>query len=158
MRKPQGALDLSEVIMKTLLSKTRYKISLALAQVLIGGALVIAGGVPVLAYDNNCSPANYYKLPGQGVAKLEPIIVATIIGNSNCRVYLYGFNNSGDLVKLNSYGVVGDRVELYSVVWGYGGEPYYQVYFPNTRLWAWLPETYLWPDNDNFSVVEPHER
>jgi hypothetical protein len=144
--------------MRVILSKIYFSIPLFLTGTFISIASLIAGNVPVLAYDNNCSPVSYYKLPGQGVAKLEPIITATIVGNSNCRVYLYGFNNSGDLVKLNNYGVVGDKVEIYSVVWGYEGEPYYQIYFPNTRFWAWLPETYLWPDNDNFSVVEPHER
>ena len=77
--------------------------------------------------------------------------------NVGCRVYLYGFNDSGDLVKLNSYGVVGDRVQFYSLVLGVLGHEgwYYQVYFPKTRFWAWLPRRHLIPDRNTFDLISP---
>lgn len=150
--------------MKTVLSKTRYKISLVLAQVLIGGALVIAGSKPALSnevplnYVSNCSPEAYYGAFGPSKRdRIDPILTATIIGDPNCRVYLYGFNNNGDLVKLNSYGVVGDRVEVYSLAYGRGScnfMQYFQVYFPKTRFWAWLPDIYLRLDRTRFHIID----
>ena len=113
-----------------------------LSSLILGVSLFVITQTPSQA--NNCNPASYYKIPGQGITRLDRILTGNIVGNSNCRVYLYGFNNSGDLVKLNSYGLVGDRVELYSAVWGYGDDMYYQVYFPSSNFWAWIPEMYVW--------------
>lgn len=115
-----------------------------LSSLVLGLSLLVITQTPSKA--DNCNPASYHKIPGQGITRLDRILTGNIVGNSNCRVYLYGFNNSGDLVKLSSYGLAGNRVELYSTVWGYGDDMYYQVYFPDSDYWAWIPEMYVWVD------------
>ena len=97
---------------------------------------------------DNCNPSDHYEIPAQSIYKFDDILTSTILGNPNCRVYLYGLNNSGDLVKLGSYGLVGDRIHIYSAVWGYSDEMYGQVYFPDTDFWAWLPFENVWEESD----------
>lgn len=108
-------------------------------------SLVLAISAPVaLAETNNCTPANAYK-PGVATTTFDEVYAATLAGDAECVIPLYSPSDSGDLmVRLESYGLVGDSVHLYQVSSTIGGQDlFYQVYFPETEYWAWVPAVWV---------------
>jgi hypothetical protein len=111
----------------------------------LGAALAFlsTGIAPGLARADNCDPVTVYLVPGQGIRELETVLKARIVGNPDCRVYLYAVPGDETLTLTDSYGLVGDEIHLYGLVVGYSNRVFYQVYFPSSGHWAWLPEEYV---------------
>lgn len=100
--------------------------------------------LPVQAQADNCNAPSRYATPPQTVEFDDDDFPAVLVGNPNCRVYLYNLASNGNLVKSSSYGLVGDVVRLRGVIYLFDGsdyETFVRVYFPGSNTFGWLPAT-----------------
>jgi hypothetical protein len=109
---------------------------------LLSAVALVWGAGPRPAQANNCNAPAQYATPIQGIAFEDDDIAAVLVGDRTCRVYLYSLADNGNLVKTNSYRLVGDTVRVTGIIYlnpSASQQAFVRVHFPGTDVTAWLP-------------------